>query len=208
MDGVIVDSEPHWNRIWREKIFPQVTGNPSLEEVTGRDYTETIPELHREYGLESDPGALLSEFESHGADIYAEEAGSSTGLLALFEELRDRGLAVGIVSSSPRDWIQQVVDRFDLEPLSVAVSAGEIDGPGKPEPAVYERAMGELGVEPGACIVIEDSESGVRAAAAAGATVIRFRQSGNPERMSEADATADDPSDLRTVLFDLLSETS
>jgi HAD superfamily hydrolase (TIGR01509 family) len=204
MDGVIVDSEPHWNRIWREKVFPQVTGTPSLDEVTGRDYTETIPELDRKYGLDADPEALLSEFGSHGADIYAQEAGSSPELPALFGDLRDRGLAVGIVSSSPREWIRQVVDRFDLDPLSVVASAGEIDGPGKPAPDVYERAMADLGVEPETCIVIEDSESGVRAAAAAGATVIRFQQSGHPDRMPEADAIADDPSELRTVLFDLL----
>lgn len=206
MDGVIVDSEQHWGRIWREKIFPQVTGNPSLGEVTGRDYRETIPELDQKYGLESDLEAVLSEFESYGREIYAEKAGSSDELLALFDDLRDRDLAVGIVSSSPREWIQAVVDRFDLEPLSIVLSAGEIDGPGKPEPDVYEAAMAELGVDPAACIVIEDSENGVRAADAAGATVIRFQQSSTAEQMPEADAVADDPSDLRRILFELVDQ--
>jgi len=206
MDGVIVDSEQHWGRIWREKIFPQVTGNPSLGEVTGRDYRETIPELDQKYGLESDLEAVLSEFESYGREIYAEKAGSSDELLALFDDLRDRDLAVGIVSSSPREWIQAVVDRFDLEPLSIVLSAGEIDGPGKPEPDVYEAAMAELGVDPAACIVIEDSENGVRAADAAGATVIRFQQSSTAEQMPEADAVADDPFDLRRILFELVDQ--
>lgn len=206
MDGVIVDSEQHWGRIWREKIFPKVTGNPSLGEVTGRDYRETIPELDQKYGLESDLEAVLSEFESYGREIYAEKAGSSDELLALFDDLRDRDLAVGIVSSSPREWIQAVVDRFDLEPLSIVLSAGEIDGPGKPEPDVYEAAMAELGVDPAACIVIEDSENGVRAADAAGATVIRFQQSSTAEQMPEADAVADDPSDLRGILFELVDQ--
>ncbi|WP_368411818.1 HAD family hydrolase [Haladaptatus halobius] len=35
MDGVLVDSEPFWQRFWREKVFAHVeNGNPQLEEVT------------------------------------------------------------------------------------------------------------------------------------------------------------------------------
>lgn len=206
MDGVIVDSEPHWNRIWREEVFPRFDGEPSLDEVTGRDYTETVPELAEKYGLETDVEALLVEMERAGAGIYAETADSDPDLLALFDFLRERGLDVGIVSSSPRDWIQQIVDRFDLEPLSVVVSAGELDGPGKPAPDVYERAMAELGVESGQCLVIEDSENGVRAAAAAGATVIRFQQSGTAEPLPEADAVADDSASLRAILEEYLAK--
>lgn len=205
MDGVIVDSEPHWHRIWTEKVFPQAHGDPSLAEVTGRAYAETIPELDRRYGLETDPETLVTDVTEWARGIYAETAGSDPELLALFDWLRERGLAVGIVSSSPREWIQQVVDRFGLGPLSVVVSAGEIDGPGKPEPDVYERAMAELGVEPSACLVIEDSENGVRAADAAGATAVRFQQSGEPAPMPETEAIADDPAELRAIIDDLLA---
>jgi HAD superfamily hydrolase (TIGR01509 family) len=206
MDGVIVDSEPHWERIWREDVFPRFDGDPSLDDVIGRDYTETVPELAETYGLEGDVETVLEAMEDRATAIYAEEAGTDPDLVALFDHLRERGLDVGIVSSSPRDWIRQVVERFGLGPLSVIVSAGEIDGPGKPAPGVYERAMAELGVDPAACIVIEDSVNGVRAAAAAGATVIRFQQSGAAEPLPEADAVADDPAELRAILEELLAE--
>jgi len=204
MDGVIVDSEPRWERVWREEIFPAVAGDPSLGEVTGRDFTETIPELGERYGLTADVDTLLSTVERHGTAIYAEQVDVSPDVLALFDDLRGRGLQVGIVSSAPHEWIGQVVDRFDLAPLAVVVSAGEIDGPGKPDPAVYERAMRDLGVDPETCVVIEDSESGVQAGAAAGATVVRFQQSGTPDPIPGADAVADDLSELRRALSGLL----
>src|SRR4029078_7808742 len=45
---------------------------------------------------------------------------------------------------------------------------------GKPAPALLLHAAGKMGVEPGTCIVVEDSPVGVTAGVAAGMTVIGF----------------------------------
>ena len=45
---------------------------------------------------------------------------------------------------------------------------------GKPAPDLLLHAAGKMGVEPGACIVVEDSPVGVTAGVAAGMTVIGF----------------------------------
>ena len=42
----------------------------------------------------------------------------------------------------------------------------------KPDPAPYLQAMAALGVEPGECVVIEDSQAGITAGLAAGAAVL------------------------------------
>jgi beta-phosphoglucomutase-like phosphatase (HAD superfamily) len=48
------------------------------------------------------------------------------------------------------------------------VFAGDVVPKKKPHPAIYLLAAAELGVEPARCVVIEDSNIGSRAAAAAG----------------------------------------
>jgi beta-phosphoglucomutase-like phosphatase (HAD superfamily) len=61
---------------------------------------------------------------------------------------------------------------LDLEDaFAVVVSSDEVEH-GKPAPDVYLRAGAELGVAPGAVLVVEDSLPGVRAAKAAGMTVV------------------------------------
>jgi beta-phosphoglucomutase-like phosphatase (HAD superfamily) len=52
------------------------------------------------------------------------------------------------------------------------VGADQVQKP-KPDPEVYLKAAGLLGVDPRACLAVEDSEYGVRAAHAAGMTVIQ-----------------------------------
>jgi len=205
MDGVLVDSEPLWHHVWETIVFPDVqAGDPTLEEVTGRSYTETLPMLAEQYGLEHDPEHYAELIEERGPALYASEAEADPAVHELLDTVRDRGFLVGIVSSSAPEWIATVVDRFDLEPLDVVQSAMDAPGDGKPSPDVYEHAADLLGVDPSECVVIEDSENGVRAAAAAGATVIRFALGEQAAPMPEADAVAADPEDLERILLGLL----
>jgi beta-phosphoglucomutase-like phosphatase (HAD superfamily) len=55
-----------------------------------------------------------------------------------------------------------LVDRFD------AIVTGDEVPNGKPAPDIFLLAAGRLGVEPAACLVLEDSHNGIRAAHAAG----------------------------------------
>ena len=57
------------------------------------------------------------------------------------------------------------------EVFGVVVSSDEV-AHGKPAPDVYLEAARRLGVEPGACLVVEDSRNGVIAGKAAGMTVV------------------------------------
>ncbi|WP_049894099.1 HAD family phosphatase [Salinarchaeum sp. Harcht-Bsk1] len=205
MDGVLIDTEPHWKDLWRNEVFPDVAdGEPSLEDVTGRSYTDSIPDLHENYTLAKEPQHYVDLVERQADDLYAEAADGAPVVHDLFDVVRDRGLAVGIVSSAPPDWIETVVDRFGLGPLDLCQSAFDAPGPGKPEPDVYEYAAAALGLDPAETIVVEDSTNGVRAAAAAGATVIRFEIGVAADAMDEATAVVHDAAELEAVLIDLL----
>ena len=63
--------------------------------------------------------------------------------------------------------------RADLgeDPFDITVCGDEVPAR-KPDPAPYLQAMAALGVEPGECVVIEDSQAGITAGLAAGVAVL------------------------------------
>jgi HAD superfamily hydrolase (TIGR01509 family) len=207
MDGVLADSEPHWKRHWQEEVFPEVLeGQPTLEDVTGRNFRESLTFLDDEYGLPGGSKRFESEVEAFADEMYREKVTVTEGMPALFSLLRDRDLDIAVVSSSPRQWISLVVDRSDLNDPDVIVSAEDIEAPGKPSPAVYEFATERLGVEPAECVVVEDSKHGVKAASRAGATVIRYQCDHEADPIPAADHVAEDIAELRTQLLDLVDK--
>lgn len=79
---------------------------------------------------------------------------------------------VAVASSAHREVIDAALDATGLtDVFRVVVSSDEVDH-GKPAPDVYLEAARRLGADPRACLVVEDSLNGVRAARAAGMTVV------------------------------------
>jgi beta-phosphoglucomutase-like phosphatase (HAD superfamily) len=79
---------------------------------------------------------------------------------------------VGLATSAPRRIIEIVMDTMGMRPyFSAAVSTAEVPR-GKPSPDVYREAIARLGIEPRHSYAVEDSSNGIRAAAAAGLSVI------------------------------------
>ena len=71
--------------------------------------------------------------------------------------------------------------------FQVVVSSDDVDH-GKPAPDVYLEAARRLGAEPSSCLVVEDSYNGVRAARAAGMTVVLVPNTSVPPAPGTADA--------------------
>ncbi|GAA0254250.1 HAD family hydrolase [Haladaptatus pallidirubidus] len=206
MDGVLVDSEPFWQQFWREQIFVHAeNGTPSLDDVTGRNFRESLEDLAATYGLPNTPERYARQFEMTAKTVYGDHVSITPGMPDFFATLRDHGVNVGIVSSAPADWIEIVIERFDLAPVDLIVSAEYIDRPGKPEPFIYEHAATELDIDPSSCLVIEDSVNGVQAAAQAGCTVIRFCHGATVEATDHTDFVANSSADLQRMILGLLS---
>jgi sugar-phosphatase len=107
---------------------------------------------------------------------------------------------MALASSSPRNLIDAVVGCLSLGPfLDVVLSGEAVDKP-KPAPDIFLRAAAELGAPPGECVVFEDSLAGVRAARAAGATVIAVPELRRPEFDEIADAVVADLGAARALI--------
>jgi HAD superfamily hydrolase (TIGR01509 family) len=206
MDGVLVDSEPHWNAFEEAFVFAEATaGKPTHEEVTGMNYREIYDYLDGEYGVVVPRETFLGRYEAHADRVYGDLAAPMPGTADVLATVRDAGVTTGIVSSSRRRWIGRVLARLGLEPLDLAMSAEEIPGPGKPAPDVYEDAARRLRRAPDDCVVIEDSRNGVRAGVAAGCYTVGFRAGHNADYdLSMADEVVDGADELRALLDELL----
>jgi HAD superfamily hydrolase (TIGR01509 family) len=206
MDGVLVDSERFWHAFEDEWVFAEATaGTPTREEITGRNYRENYDYLTETYGTTVSKEEYVARYDEHAMEVvYGDGVTLMDGAEELFDDLR-RKVRVAIVSSAPQAWIGVVRDRFDLDPLDLVLSAEDIDGPGKPEPDVYEHAAAELGVSPGNCVVVEDSHAGVLAATGAGMHCLGYRTAQNQDTdLSAADEVVEGPAELRTALSRLV----
>lgn len=92
------------------------------------------------------------------------------GARELLESASHAGIPTAIVSNSWRVLMDLLLANVDV-PVNLTVSSTEVDRP-KPDPQPYLIACAQLGVDPSACVVVEDSPTGVAAGLAAGCFVV------------------------------------
>lgn len=92
------------------------------------------------------------------------------GARELLAALRGRGVPTAIVSASRNAPL--ILERVGLREAVDVLVDGSNTARSKPDPEGYLLAAGRLGVEPTACLVIEDAPAGVEAARRAGAAVL------------------------------------
>ena len=193
-DGVIADSEVLANRVLADMVT--ALGRPtSLDDALGRYMGKRLPDLIA--AIESDLGKSV-------AGSFAQDLQAAT--LANFRsDLREvRGarafldahaaLKRCIASSSSRERLALSLDVLGLtgQFAGGVFSADEVSR-GKPHPDLFLMAATRMNADPSHCLVIEDSESGVRAGLAAGMTVVGFCAAGHvrpghSERLAAAGA--------------------
>lgn len=204
MDGVVIDSERHWVPHERTAILPEVVpdADVAVEEITGRPYREIFTYLDEHYEVAVSRERFLELFETAAEQIYGEDAALMEGFQDLCADIRAAGADVALVTSSPHDWLDIVIERFDLS-FDAVVSADDIER-GKPAPDIYERAAREVGEQPADCTAVEDSTHGAASAKAAGVYCIGYTGVHDSLDHDAVDAVAGDPAELRAALFERL----
>ncbi|MDP2315728.1 MAG: hexitol phosphatase HxpB [Pseudomonadota bacterium] len=171
MDGVLVDSEPLWHEAEIEAfgaVGVRLTVADCLR-TTGLRVDAVV-----DYWFAHQPWAARSKLAVE-SDIVAgmvrrlrEHARPLPGAVEAVRFLHARGLPLAVASSSPLVLIEAVLARLALADAFRLVRSAEHEPHGKPHPGVYLTTAAALGVDPRACVAIEDSGNGIRAAVAAG----------------------------------------
>jgi HAD superfamily hydrolase (TIGR01509 family) len=189
LDGVLVDSEIWWDevraafarrlgRTWTAADQAAVMGaNSAAWARTMRlrlDLDMTDDEIERAI-----VDGVVERYRLEGAPLID---GAVEAVRRIASEW-----PVAVASSAHREVIAAALEATGLSgTFEVVVSSDEV-AQGKPAPDVYLEAARRLGVDPATCLVVEDSSNGVRAARAAGMTVVLVPNRSVPPAPGTAD---------------------
>lgn len=176
LDGVLVDSEGLAWDAWRSVLAPfdiAVTAE-DIATVTGRTLADGYTHFAAR-GLPPEP-EFTRELEEATVMLFEAYLEAFDDAFDVAEALHRRGIPMAVASSSNRRRLEVSLRAAGMEPWFAVTAAGDEVRSGKPAPDVYLLAAERLGVEPAACVAVEDTQIGVTAARAAGMFVIAVQR--------------------------------
>ncbi len=188
LDGVIIDTAHYhyiaWKRLASEfNINLTIDQNELLKGVSRIRSLEIILHLGNVQLSESEKEKLANKknawFVEYIESIRPEEI--FPGVIALIQSLRDRGIKVGLASSSKN--APRVIELLKIGNLFDAMVDGTMIAHTKPHPEIFLLAASQLNTKPSECLVFEDAEAGVEAALAAGMKCVGV---GSPSQLHKA----------------------
>ncbi|OQX36540.1 MAG: hypothetical protein B0D91_08890 [Oceanospirillales bacterium LUC14_002_19_P2] len=183
LDGTLIDTERFYQRIW------QATAADFHIDLNDTVYQQFI-------GIRlSDCFHLITQLGGYGFDLVAfmeqlaarETEGWKTGIdckpgsQELLHFLHERQIPMALVTSAHQAKINRVMAHYPWSDYFQTIVSGEMINHPKPAPASYLLAARRLGTMPSACLALEDSNTGMRSALAAGCRSIMIPDLNTPD---------------------------
>ena len=205
MDGVLVDSEPFIAEA-AIRMFAEKGATVRPEEFrpfvgTGEDrFLGGVAEAR---GIPFDAPRDKARTYALYLDLIPGRLHPLPGVRDFVAECRRRGLKLAVASSADAIEVEGTLRELGL-PASTfdAVVNGSQVARKKPAPDIFLEAIRRLGLEPAACLVIEDAIAGVAAAKAAGSRCLGLTTTFTPEQLAAADWIASDLANVPPGLLD------
>jgi beta-phosphoglucomutase len=195
LDGTLVETErlkAHSYAWAASQLRPDVSERAvtdAFAELVGRTREEVAQALAARFHLEEPARARMAEFgvaepwqafaalrlrryDAMLADAGLIRANRYQHNIDLLREVRRRGCRTALCSMSYRAQVRRVLEVLGLLESFEVVAAREDVRHAKPDPEIDLLVARHLGVDPAACLVIEDSPVGVAAALAAEMAVV------------------------------------
>jgi len=171
LDGVLADSEPWWNKIDATLLAEHgVTyRGEHHRNVLGVSYRLAVEFYKKTFDLSAPTEEMMRRRGEIATEFFANRIDLFPFTKQVLEELRQMNppLRLGLATSSLSASARPFLHRHQLTPFFEVIITGEEVERGKPYPDIYLRAAEKLDVATDACLVIEDSLSGIAAAKAA-----------------------------------------
>jgi HAD superfamily hydrolase (TIGR01509 family) len=182
VDGTLADTERDGHRpafnaafkdagldwVWSVELYGE------LLEVTGgkERILHYIRNWSPSFTPPSDLPAFVADLHRRKTAHYLELLRAGTiplrpGVLRLLRQAREAGIRLGIATTTTIENVSTLLEssgKPDLVGWFEVIAAGDVVPAKKPAPDIFELALDRLGLPPGSCIAIEDSDNGVRSA--------------------------------------------
>ena len=209
MDGVIIDSEEIHKKAYYE-TFNSLGVDVSEElykTMTGSSTINAFQKLVNHFNLNDIPEELVLQKRKRYVNYFENDPTLELvhGVKELIQFLNKQNLTLVLASSSAMVNINRVFSRFDLNQYFTAKISGADLTASKPHPEIFEKAAILGGVSKEQCIVIEDSDNGIKAANDAGIFVVGYE---NPlvsdQTLKDANLIIRDYNILKKYIIDLI----
>lgn len=195
MDGVIINSEPIHDKVWKQ--FYEQNGvaitREELDSMRGIPPAATIRKFIPYIANEAEFQRLHDE----RADLLTQaftynEIPLVNGIADFMQDLRRQNIHIAVATSTKRDIAIQVLQKVGVYNFVDVLVGGDEITKGKPDPDIFLTAAKKLGVTSHECVVFEDSQAGVEAGLRAKMHVVAMLTTHTKEEFPEVECVLND----------------
>lgn len=168
LDGVLIDSEKEYTKIWLKVNEEYPTGIPSMEQlIKGTTLDNILATYYPQPDIQEKVKKRLYQLEGEMRYLY------TPGARELLEALKTRNIPAALVTSSNDIKMRHLDDELPmLRSYFTFIVTADLITRSKPDPEGYLLGASKIGCRPENCVVFEDSLQGVKAGRASGAFVV------------------------------------
>ncbi|MGH9327543.1 MAG: HAD family hydrolase [Terriglobia bacterium] len=191
MDGVLVDSNPFhiekWIELLNDRKVP-FSRDELPRQILGQRNDHAFRLFFGSRLAQPEMKQLGAELEAKFRNVFRPHARPLPGLVPLLCQLRSAGIPLAVASSAIRENVEFVVETIGLRPFfQCLINGDEVLHP-KPDPEIYLKTAGKLGVEADECVGFEDSFAGIEAVKRAGMKCVAIASTFPPAELKSTRA--------------------
>jgi HAD superfamily hydrolase (TIGR01509 family) len=173
MDGLMVDSEPQWFLSEIEVTAPFGYTWLEADQIAclGGPLSRVGQYMYDKCGQVESPQFFTQSLIRVQAEKMRGNTPTMPGAVELVRNLQSHGIKTALVSASPRNIVDAVLDNLGHDLFPFSISSDDVDRT-KPEPDCYLKAATISRSNISNCLIFEDSLTGMRAATSSGAFLI------------------------------------
>ncbi|MBK0465659.1 hexitol phosphatase HxpB [Klebsiella aerogenes] len=171
MDGLLIDSEPLWDRAELEvleSLGVDISRRDELPDLLGLRIDLVVDLWFAQQPWRGpDRAEVTASIIRRSIQLVEESRPLLPGVREAVALCKAQGLKIGLASASPLHMLEKVLEMFELRDQFDALASAEHLPYSKPHPQVYLDCAAKLGIAPMSCVALEDSVNGMIASKAA-----------------------------------------
>lgn len=183
LDGTLADSLEAMYDVYANFLASrgQKASRDEFERLNGPSLREVVAGLARTHGISGEADLLYRDYIAAVDQAYATVVRPNDGAGELIDTATGHGVVLVLVTANHRGAADAFLTAYGWRDRFSALVTGDDVPVGKPDPAVYLRALAVACVDdPANALAVEDSANGIAAATGAGVPTIALRPDGSP----------------------------